>query len=324
MPAASLLDIHSEVAEALRDRQPVVALESTLIAHGLPWPVNLETARAAETAVREEGAVPATIAVWQGRPAIGLDTDQLETLARNGHVHRASRRDLAACIALRRTAATTVSATMVLAHQAGIRLFATGGIGGAHRAIAASAEGNGRPAVLGHSSWDISADLRELATTPVAVVCAGAKCFLDIPRTLEILESNGVPVLGYGTDDFPGFYLRSSGEKVPTRVDTPHQVAELVNAHWSLGGAGVVIAQPVAASAAVDPEELEQATAQAEKEAAARELRGHAVTPFVLGRLAELTNGKTLRTNQALVIANAQLAARLARVLAEQRRLGVV
>lgn len=324
MPAASWFDVHPEVAEALHDKQPVVALESTLIAHGLPWPTNLETAQAAENAVREEGAIPATIAVWQGKPAIGLDGDQLETLARNGHVFRASRRDLAASIALRRTAATTVSATMVLAHHAGIRLFATGGIGGAHRASTPSHEGNGRPAPLGPAHWDISADLHELAATPVAVVCAGAKCFLDIPRTLEILESNGVPVIGYGTDDFPGFYLRSSGEKVPTRLDTPHQAAELITAHWALGGAGLVIAQPVAASAAVDPEELEQAISQAEKEAAARELRSHEVTPFVLGRLAEITDGKTLRSNQALVIANAQLAARLARVLAESKHLGVL
>src|SRR5262249_4991764 len=189
MKRLALFDLRPEAAAALRAGRPVVALESTLIAHGLPWPVNLETARAAEAAVREEGAVPATIAVWQGRPTVGLTDAELEELARADDVLKASRRDLATAVAQRRTAATTVAATMFLAHSAGIRLFATGGIGGAHRDAA--------------HPWDVSADLVELARTPVAVVCAGAKSILDIPRTLEILETQGVPVVGYGTDEFP-------------------------------------------------------------------------------------------------------------------------
>src|SRR5205085_1295192 len=199
------LDSHPEVAAALREGRPVVALESTLIAHGLPWPLNLETAREAEAAVRAEGAVPATIAVWQGRPTVGLDAGRLEELARRRDVLKASRRDLAAAVAQGRTAATTVSATMFLAHRAGVRVFATGGIGGAHRGDA----------------WDVSADLTELGRTPVAVVCAGAKSILDLPRTLEILETEAVPVVGYGTDQFPAFYVHSSGEPVSARVESP-------------------------------------------------------------------------------------------------------
>src|SRR5207248_4369585 len=188
MTGATVLDVRHEITAALRERRPVVALESTIIAHGLPWPVNLEIARAAEAAVREEGAVAATVAVWQGRPRVGLSPGELEALAKAKDVLKVSRRDIAVAVAQGRTAATTVAATMMLAHRAGIRLFATGGIGGAHR-----------PA----QSWDISADLLELAATPVAVVCAGAKSILDIPRTLEILETHGVPVVGYGVSEFP-------------------------------------------------------------------------------------------------------------------------
>lgn len=299
----SALDIRPEAADALRERRPVVALESTVIAHGLPWPINLETAREAERAVRAAGAVPATIAVWKGRPTIGLDDAELEELARASDVLKASRRDLAAAVAQGRTAATTVAATMLLAHQAGIRTFATGGIGGAHR---------------GNHSWDISADLLELARTPVVVVCAGAKSILDIPRTLEILETHGVPVLGFGTDQFPVFYLRASGEPVTARVDTPAQAAALCAAHWSLGGAGVVLAQPVPESAALIPAEFDDALRQAESQAAAQNIRGPALTPFLLARLAEITEGKTLRANQILVVANAELAARLAGALREK------
>jgi pseudouridine-5'-phosphate glycosidase len=195
---------------------------------------------------------------------------------------------------------------MFLAHLAGIRLFATGGIGGAHRG--------------GSYAWDISADLLELGRTPVAVVCAGAKSILDIPRTLEILETHGVPVVGYGTDEFPAFYLHSSGEPVSARVDTPEQAAALLHAHWDLAGAGVVLAQPLVADVALAAGEFEEALAQAEQHAVGAEVRGKELTPFLLSRLAEATEGKTLRANQALVVANARLAARVARVLASAPR----
>jgi pseudouridylate synthase len=301
---STLLDIRPEVADALRAGYPVVALESTLIAHGLPWPHNLETARAAEAAVWGEGAVPATIAVWQGRPTIGLTGAELEALAQSKDVGKVSRRDLAAAIALRQTAATTVAATMTLARRAGIRLFATGGIGGAHRAPA--------------PAWDVSADLVELGRTPVAVVCAGAKSILDIPRTLEILETEGVPVIGYRTDDFPAFYLRGSGERVSVRVESPEQAADLLQAHWQLEGAGVVLAQPLPAEAALQPEEFAAALREADKQAEAGGVRGKELTPFLLARLAELTEGKTLRANQTLIVENAHLAARVAAALASR------
>jgi pseudouridine-5'-phosphate glycosidase len=295
------LILHPEVAEAVRSGRPVVALESTLIAHGLPWPLNLETAREAEAAVRAEGAVPATVAVWQGRPTVGLRDPELEQLARSRDVLKASRRDLAVAVAQRRNAATTVAATMFLAHLAGVRLFATGGIGGAHR-------DTGQP-------WDISADLLELSRTPVAVVCAGAKSILDIPRTLEILETQGVPVVGYGTDEFPAFYMRSSGEPVSARVDSPADAAALVRAHWQLHGAGVVLAQPMPEDRSLPPEEFEHALAQVEGRAAEVGVHGKELTPFLLARLAEVTRGKTLEVNQALVTANARLAGQVAREL---------
>jgi pseudouridine-5'-phosphate glycosidase len=297
------LDVRPEVADAVAGGGAVVALESTLIAHGLPWPLNLETAQAAEQAVRDAGAVPATIAVCRGRPTVGLSESELEELAHNHDVLKASRRDLAIAVAQKKSAATTVAATMFLAQQAGIRLFATGGIGGAHR------ESN---------PWDISADLVELSRTPVAVVCAGAKSILDIPRTLEILETQGVPVIGYGTEEFPAFYVRSSGEPVTARVDTPAEAAELLAAHWQLGGAGVVLAQPVVAQVALEPDEFTVALTTAEKQAVGVGVRGKELTPFLLGRLAEITQGQTLRANHVLVISNARLAALVARALSEQ------
>lgn len=303
MSDAPVIHLHPAVAAALHSGRPVVALESTLIAHGLPWPLNLQTARAAELAVREEGAVPATIGVWRGRLTVGLTDEELEGLARNEEVLKASRRDLACAVVQGLTAATTVAATMFLAHQAGIRLFATGGIGGAHRAA--------------EHSWDISADLLELSRTPVAVVCAGAKSILDVSRTLEVLETHGVPVVGYATDEFPAFYLVSSGERVCARVDNPEQAANLLSIHWQLGGAGVVLAQPVVADVALEEGEFEVAFRQAERQAADASVRGKELTPFLLNRLAEVTEGKTLHANQVLVIANARLAARVARVLAK-------
>ncbi len=213
-----MLMVRPEIESALNSGGPVVALESTLIAHGLPWPANVDTARAAEAAIREAGAIPATIAVLGGQPIIGLPNAEIENLAKGGGAIKASRRDLAVAVAQKLTAATTVAATMLLAHRVGMRIFATGGIGGAHR-----------------QDWDISADLTELARIPVAVVCAGAKSILDVPRTLELLETLSVPVLGYQTDEFPAFYLRGSGEPVSARLDTPMEIAQVLRAtgNWA-------------------------------------------------------------------------------------------
>jgi pseudouridine-5'-phosphate glycosidase len=303
--APAALDVRPEVAAALEAVRPVVALESTLIAHGLPWPLNLETARAAEAAVRAEGAVPATIAVCRGRPTVGLDGAELEHLARGTGVRKASRRDLATAVARGEWAATTVAATMALAHAAGVRVFATGGIGGVHPL-----------AGQGARALDVSADLYELARTPVAVVCAGAKSILDLPATLEVLETLGVPVVGYRSDDFPAFYLTTSGQPVSARVDDPEAAAQLLQAHWELGGAGVVLAQPPPAETAVAPDAFADALARAEGEATEARVCGGALTPFLLHRLALATGGRTLQANQALVLANARLAARVAAALA--------
>ena len=292
------LVVRPDVAEALAQHRPVVALESTLIAHGLPWPLNLETALVAEQAVRDEGVVAATIAILAGAPTVGLSETELRDLAQPENVIKASRRDLAAAIIRQQTAATTVAATMTLAHRAGIRLIATGGIGGAHRDT---------------HPWDISADLTELARTSVTVVCAGAKSILDIPRTLEILETQGVPVIGYGTNEFPAFFVHSSGEAVTARVDTAVQAAALMHAHWSLGGGGIVLAQPLEKHATLDPNEFMHALSEAERLALGVGVRGKELTPFLLNRLAEITEGQTLRANHLLVIANARLAAQVAR-----------
>jgi pseudouridine-5'-phosphate glycosidase len=303
MVSPSLLTIHPEVAGALAAGTPVVALESTLIAHGLPHPINLETAHASEAAVRRHGAVPATIAVLAGRPTIGLTPAQIESLATGKEIRKASRRDLAATIAQGATAATTVAATMFLASVAGIRIFATGGIGGVHP-----------PTTPGDPSWDVSADLDELARTPVAVVCAGAKSILDLAATLEVLETRGVPVVGYGTSTFPAFYLTSSGLPVSARVDTPEEAASLLAAHWNLDGAGVVIARPLPSRVALDPVLFQIAWERAELIARERGVRGASRTPFLLARLAEYTEGRSLKANMALIEANADLAARIASV----------
>jgi pseudouridylate synthase len=292
------LVVADEVRAALTAGRPVVALESTLISHGLPWPANLDTARQAERVVREAGAVPATIAVRQGRPTVGLSPSQLDELAQAKDVLKASRRDLATAVSQGRTAATTVAGTMYLAHRAGIQVFATGGIGGAHR-------GAGQ-------SFDVSADLVELSRTPVLVVCAGAKSILDLPRTLEVLETLGVPVIGYGTGSFPAFYVRDSGLPVSAQVDDAPAAARFFTAHVQMGGAGAVLAQPVCEDVALPPEEMEAALGRAEAEAAIQGVRGGALTPFLLSRLATLTAGRSLRANQALIVANARLAAQVA------------
>ncbi|QDU20299.1 pseudouridine-5'-phosphate glycosidase [Urbifossiella limnaea] len=295
------LTVSDEVAAALSAGRPVVALESTLVTHGLPWPTNRDTAREAEAAVRAGGAVPATVAVWHGRPTVGLSSPQLDELAQTSGVMKASRRDLGAAVGLGRTAATTVSATMALAHAAGVRVFATGGIGGAHRA----AEG---------VSWDVSADLTELARTPVLVVCAGAKSILDLPRTLELLETLGVPVLGYRTDRFPRFTVADEGNALPVsvRVESPAEAAAAFAAHVRLGGGGALLTQPCAADVAVPAGEYEAALGRALADADRAHAHGPAATPFVLARLAELTEGRTLTANRALIVANARLAAAVA------------
>ena len=293
------LTISDEVRAAIAAKRPVVALESTLIAHGLPWPVNLETAREAESAVRAVGAVPATIAVLSGVPTVGLTDSQLQDLAQLPNVRKASRRDLGAAVALKQFAATTVSATMALARAAGIRVFATGGIGGAH---------------TGTEPFDISADLTELARTPVLVVCAGAKSILHLPRTLEILETLGVPVVGYRTDAFPAFYVRDHAPPLPVsaRVDSPRDAATLFSAHVRMGGSGAVLAQPCPAEVAVPEADFDRWLAEAGTDALAAGVTGARVTPFLLSRLAELSGGKTLAANRALIVANARLAAEVA------------
>lgn len=299
-----LLDIRPPVREALGARQPVVALESSLVAHGLPWPDNVETARAAEQAVRDEAAVPATIGIRGGRAIIGLDACELDHFARHTGIVKATSRDLAPAIAAGLTAATTVAGTIALAHRAGISVMATGGIGGAHRGPADAA--------------DVSVDLFELARTPVAVVCAGAKSILDILRTLEILESYAVPVVGYATDDFPAFYLRRSGQPVAARVDDPSNAAAMFALHWALGGAGIVLAQPISEAAALEPQAWAQALEKAEAIAREQAIRGKDLTPFLLARLAALTDGRTLQANRALVVANARLAAKIALALSQR------
>lgn len=296
------LTVAAEVRAACAAGRPVVALESTLIAHGLPWPVNVETAREAEAAVRAAGAAPATIAILHGVPTVGLSDAQLEELARAPDVRKASRRDLGAAVALKQHAATTVSATMALAHAAGVRVFATGGIGGAHRS---------------EEAFDISADLAELARTPVLVVCAGAKSILHLPRTVEILETLGVPVVGYRTDAFPTFYVRDRTPPLPVsaRVDTPGEAAALFAAHVRMGGAGAVLAQPCPAAVAIPAPEFNAWLTDAEREATAANATGAKLTPFLLARLAEMSGGRTLAANRALVVANARLAAEVALAL---------
>ncbi|MBC7249400.1 MAG: pseudouridine-5'-phosphate glycosidase [Anaerolineae bacterium] len=282
--------------------QPVVALESTLIAHGLPYPTNLETALRLEDVIRAEGATPATIAVLSGQLRVGLNKAELEYLARSKNIRKVSRRDLPIVVAQGGDGATTVAATMWIAARAGIDVFATGGIGGVHR---------GYP-------FDVSADLPELARTEVAVVCAGAKSILDLPRTLEWLETWGVPVIGYGTDEFPAFYTRSSGLPVDVRVDTPLAAAEIIHARWDLGlGGGVLIVAPVPAEAALPAEGMEEAITQALAAAEEQGIRGKALTPFLLARIAEITGGASLRANIALLENNAAIAARIARAMGQ-------
>lgn len=301
------LDLAPEIRDALNNDQPIVALESTLITHGLPYPLSVETALAMERAVREGGAIPATIAILEGRITVGLAAEQIDQLAQRpaGTVRKCSRRDLPVAVGLGEYGATTVAGTMMVAHMADIAVFATGGIGGVHR---------------GHPQ-DISADLTELGQTPVAVVCSGAKSILDLPLTLEVLETQGVPVIGYGTDTLPAFYTRSSGLPLSIRVDTPEAAARIIGAARDLRSTnGLVIAVPVSAEDELPLDAAETAIVKATEEAEAQGIYGAAVTPFVLARVAELTEGTSRSANTSLLINNALVAGQIAAALAELRR----
>ncbi|MPZ10643.1 MAG: pseudouridine-5-phosphate glycosidase [Kiloniellaceae bacterium] len=298
------LEVLPEVRDALTAGRPVVALESTIITHGMPAPRNLETARAVEAAVRAGGAVPATIALLDGSIRIGLAAGELERLAGERQVAKVSRADLPAVLAAGAPGSTTVAATMICAALAGIRVFATGGIGGVHRGAA--------------QSFDVSADLQELARTPVAVVCAGAKAILDLPKTLEVLETLGVPVIGYRCDELPAFYSRASGLAVPLRRDSAAEIAAVMQAKWALGlGGGLVIGNPIPEAAEIPAEAIAAHIETALAEAAAEGVQAKAVTPFLLARLETLTGGASLEANVALVLNNARLAAAIASAFAE-------
>lgn len=303
MTKLSYLNLSEEVADATETNKPVVALESTIISHGMPYPQNVETGATLEALVRNEGAVPATIALLEGKIQVGLGEAELERLGSDPDVTKVSRRDLPHVLATKKVGATTVAATMICAELAGIQVFATGGVGGVHRG--------------GERSLDISADLQELARTDVAVVCAGVKSILDIGRTLEVLETLGVPVVGYGTDEFPAFYMRSSGFAAPQRVDTPAELAKLIRTKWALGlKGGVLVANPVPETGAMPASAIQTAINQALAEAEEGGVQGKEVTPYLLKRIVTLTEGESLRTNISLVKNNVRVAAQLAVALA--------
>ena len=294
------LDVSPEVLEALNNGKPVVALESTIISHGMPYPRNVETALLVEKTVREHGAVPATIAVIGGRLKAGLSAEEIEYLGKSGrNVAKASRRDLSALVARKADGATTVTTTMIIAHMAGIKVFATGGIGGVHRGA--------------ETTMDISADLEELGSTPVMVVCAGAKSILDLGLTLEYLETKGVPVIGYGTDELPAFYTRSSGFGVDYRVDSPAELAAMFDAQLNLGmKGGMLVTNPIPEEYSMDKAVIDAAIEQALKEADENGIKGKETTPFLLAKVVELTGGDSLESNIKLVLNNAALAAETA------------
>jgi pseudouridine-5'-phosphate glycosidase len=303
MSGKAYLSVSAEVKAALAAGKAVVALESTIITHGMPYPQNLEMAKGVEDIIRSEGATPATIAIMDGRLCVGLAGEDLERLAQTGGTAaKASRRDVASLLVNGEIAGTTVATTMQIAALAGIHVFATGGIGGVHRGA--------------EETFDISADLEELSKTPVAVVCAGAKSILDIAKTLEVLETNGVPVLGFGTDDFPAFWARESGHKVDHRFDDPADIAKVVAIQADLGMGGVLVANPIPEADALDPAAIGARIEQALKDAEAAGVSRKAVTPYLLQRIFELTEGKSLKANVALVENNARVAARIAVALA--------
>ena len=299
------LDIHPEVAQALREGKPVVALESTIISHGMPYPQNVETALAVEQIIRDNGAVPATIAIIGGRLKAGLSSEEIEYFGKKGQaIHKASRRDLAVLCARGEDGATTVATTMIIAHMAGIKVFATGGIGGVHRGA--------------ETTMDISADLEELGRTPVMVVCAGAKSILDLGLTLEYLETKGVPVIGYGTEELPAFYTRQSGFGVDYRIDTPKELAAAFKAQndMALGG-GMLVTNPIPEEFSMSADVINKAIDQAVDECNAKGIHGKQTTPFLLARVAELTGGDSLASNIRLVFNNAKVAAQTAVALAK-------
>lgn len=300
MTQHAYLDIHPEVAAALAAGQPVVALESTIISHGMPYPQNVETALQVEAEVRAHGAVPATIAIINGRLKAGLSRDDIEVLGKNGReVVKVSRRDIPFIVAAGQTGATTVASTMIVAAMAGIRVFATGGIGGVHRGA--------------QQSFDISADLQELAQTPLAVVCAGAKSILDLGLTLEYLETHGVPVIGYQTATLPAFFTRDSAFKVDYRLDSAAAIAAVMKAKWDLQlQGGMVVANPIPAQYALSSASIDSAIEQALAEASTQGIGGKESTPFLLARVCELTGGNSLAANIQLVLNNARLAAAIA------------
>jgi pseudouridine-5'-phosphate glycosidase len=292
-----------EVAAALAQGRPVVALESTIITHGMPWPANVETARRVEAEVRSHGAVPATIAVLDGRIAIGLSDQQMEGLAQAKGVLKLSRADLAHAVASGQPGSTTVAATMICAHLAGIGVFATGGIGGVHRNAA--------------ETFDVSADLQELARTPVTVVCAGAKAILDLPKTFEMLETLGVPVVGFGVDNLPAFWSRDGGIRAPIRLDSAGAIARMLGVRRELGLAGgALVCNPVPAEHEIPAPEMASFVEHALADAARAGVSAKEVTPYLLGRVLELTDGRSLATNIALIRSNAALAARIAVAMA--------
>ena len=295
----SMISYSTEVQQAMEGKKPIVALESTIISHGMPYPQNVETARVVEQIIRDNGAVPATIAIMDGKIKIGLSDEELEVLGNSPGVSKVSRRDIGQMIATKKIGATTVAATMICAELAGIRVFATGGIGGVHRGA--------------ETTMDISADLEELSNTGVAVVCAGAKSILDIGLTLEYLETKGVPVIGYQTDDMPAFYTRSSGFDLTFRSDDAAELAQVLKAKWDLGiTGGAVIANPIPAEHALEDSFINGIIAQAMAEANENGISGKEVTPFLLGKVKELTEGKSLVANIELVKHNAKVGAELA------------
>ena len=300
MTTNKYLDIHPEVAHAIAQGQPLVALESTIISHGMPYPQNVQTALRVEAEVRAHGAVPATIAILNGRLKVGLVAADIEMLAKLGlNATKVSRRDVPFMVAAGQTGATTVAATMMLAAMAGIAVFATGGIGGVHRGA--------------QQTFDVSADLQELSRTPVAVVCAGAKSILDLGLTLEYLETHGVPVIGFKTDSLPAFFTRCSAFKVDYRLDTADAIANVMHAKWDMGlNGGLVITNPIPEAFAMPLDTIDAAIAQALQEADSQHITGKATTPFLLDRVNQLTGGNSLAANIELVLNNARLAAAIA------------
>ena len=299
MELGKWMDISEEIQNSIKENGPVVALESTIISHGMPFPQNLETALEVEKIIRKEGAIPATIAVLEGRIKIGLSNLELEQFAQGTKTVKVSSRDLPLVLSQKQDGGTTVAATMICARMAGISVFVTGGIGGVHRGS--------------EKTMDISGDLMELARTNVAVVCAGIKSILDIPRTLEYLETQGVPVIGYRTDEFPAFYTTTSGYSVQSRINTAEEIARCMKVKWELGlEGGMVIANPVLREDAMDEEVIEEAITKSLKEASEKGIDGKAVTPFLLERISQLTDGESLKTNIALVCNNALVGAKIA------------